>query len=195
MAWIRLFGLPLTLYKRNFIEAICNQIGSIIKIDFQTDNGFRGHFAHLACAFTVALMATSRTSSQSFRIKMLLTLRTWIPCHLLRCLSIQLRKRILGHGCLLKKRKHNPIINDANHVNHAPKESRPIPPITNLMFDESDNFQDSLQESREHVTIPAPTSNIHHASQVSLQDGDNPGLSKKSATGDQSRQGQEAMVD
>ncbi|KAK8634953.1 hypothetical protein V6N13_022833 [Hibiscus sabdariffa] len=30
---------------------------------------------------------------------------------------------------------------------------------------------------------------------ISLQDGDNPGLSKKSATGDQSRQGQEAMVD
>ncbi|KAK8496564.1 hypothetical protein V6N12_058123 [Hibiscus sabdariffa] len=41
MAWIRLLGLPVTLYKRNFIEVIGNQIGKFFKIDFQTDNGCR----------------------------------------------------------------------------------------------------------------------------------------------------------
>ncbi|KAL4282061.1 hypothetical protein GQ457_03G023530 [Hibiscus cannabinus] len=45
MAWIRLPGLPLTLYKRSFLEAIGNQVGFVIKVDFQTDNGCRGRFA------------------------------------------------------------------------------------------------------------------------------------------------------
>ncbi|KAK8515782.1 hypothetical protein V6N12_075805 [Hibiscus sabdariffa] len=37
MAWIRLPGLPMILYKRSFIEAIGK--GNVIKMDFQTDNG------------------------------------------------------------------------------------------------------------------------------------------------------------
>ncbi|KAL4341312.1 hypothetical protein GQ457_08G032330 [Hibiscus cannabinus] len=41
MAWVRLPGLPTTLFKRSFIESIGNQIGSVIKMDFQTDNGCR----------------------------------------------------------------------------------------------------------------------------------------------------------
>ncbi|KAL4312880.1 hypothetical protein GQ457_01G005440 [Hibiscus cannabinus] len=48
MAWIRLPGLPVTLYRRSFIEAIGSQIGNVIKIDFQTDNGCRGRFARMA---------------------------------------------------------------------------------------------------------------------------------------------------
>ncbi|KAK8548189.1 hypothetical protein V6N12_061107 [Hibiscus sabdariffa] len=38
MAWIHFSDLPVTLYKRSFIEAIGSQIGKVIKIDFQTDN-------------------------------------------------------------------------------------------------------------------------------------------------------------
>ncbi|KAL4368016.1 hypothetical protein GQ457_05G029420 [Hibiscus cannabinus] len=53
MAWIRLPGLPVTLYKRSFIEAIGNQIGSVIKIDFQTDNGCRGRFARMAVSINL----------------------------------------------------------------------------------------------------------------------------------------------
>ncbi|KAE8725779.1 putative carboxylesterase 15 [Hibiscus syriacus] len=45
MAWIRLPGLPVILYKRSFIEAIGNQAGSVVKIDFQMDNGCRGRLA------------------------------------------------------------------------------------------------------------------------------------------------------
>ncbi|KAK8523616.1 hypothetical protein V6N12_013701 [Hibiscus sabdariffa] len=41
MAWVRLSGLPATLFKGSFIEPIGNQIGSVIKMDFQTDNGCR----------------------------------------------------------------------------------------------------------------------------------------------------------
>ncbi|KAL4297847.1 hypothetical protein GQ457_12G017420 [Hibiscus cannabinus] len=48
MAWIRLSGLPIMLYKRSLIEAIGNQIGSVVKMDFQTDNGCRGRFVRMA---------------------------------------------------------------------------------------------------------------------------------------------------
>ncbi|KAL4289685.1 hypothetical protein GQ457_14G019120 [Hibiscus cannabinus] len=53
MAWIRLLGLPLTLYKRNFIEAIGSQVGSVIKINFQFDNGCRGHFTRMAVSLNL----------------------------------------------------------------------------------------------------------------------------------------------
>ncbi|KAL4388104.1 hypothetical protein GQ457_09G011910 [Hibiscus cannabinus] len=48
VAWIRLPGLPVTLYKRNLIEEIGESIGLVIKIDFQTESGRRGRFARMA---------------------------------------------------------------------------------------------------------------------------------------------------
>ncbi|KAK9045142.1 hypothetical protein V6N11_059031 [Hibiscus sabdariffa] len=48
MAWVRLSGLSITWYKRGLIEAIRARIGSVIKIDYQTDNGRRGCFAQMA---------------------------------------------------------------------------------------------------------------------------------------------------
>ncbi|KAK9022315.1 hypothetical protein V6N11_002591 [Hibiscus sabdariffa] len=48
LAWIRLPGLPITWYKRSLHEAIGSCVGSVVKIDFQTDNGHRGRFARMA---------------------------------------------------------------------------------------------------------------------------------------------------
>ncbi|KAL4298357.1 hypothetical protein GQ457_12G026760 [Hibiscus cannabinus] len=48
LAWVRLPGLPITWHKRSLIEAIGSRIGSVIKIDYQTDNGRRGRFARMA---------------------------------------------------------------------------------------------------------------------------------------------------
>ncbi|XP_039029072.1 uncharacterized protein LOC120163145 [Hibiscus syriacus] len=48
MVWVRLPGLPITCYKWSMIEAIGNRIGSVVKVDYQTDNGRRGRFAHMA---------------------------------------------------------------------------------------------------------------------------------------------------
>ncbi|XP_039010034.1 uncharacterized protein LOC120138683 [Hibiscus syriacus] len=48
MAWVRLPFLPAVLYKRSLIEAIGNQIGLVIKIDYQTNNSCRGRFARMA---------------------------------------------------------------------------------------------------------------------------------------------------
>ncbi|KAK8486076.1 hypothetical protein V6N11_050222 [Hibiscus sabdariffa] len=45
MAWVRLPGLPITWYKRSLIEAIGARIGTVVKIDYQTDYGRRGKFA------------------------------------------------------------------------------------------------------------------------------------------------------
>ncbi|KAL4378610.1 hypothetical protein GQ457_02G021550 [Hibiscus cannabinus] len=48
MAWVRLPGLPITWYERSLIEAIGSCFGSVVKIDYQTDNGRRGRFARMA---------------------------------------------------------------------------------------------------------------------------------------------------
>ncbi|KAL4346332.1 hypothetical protein GQ457_17G005970 [Hibiscus cannabinus] len=48
IAWIRLPGLPITCYKRSLLESIGSCIGSIVKIDFHSDNGSRGRFARMA---------------------------------------------------------------------------------------------------------------------------------------------------
>ncbi|KAK9024620.1 hypothetical protein V6N11_004778 [Hibiscus sabdariffa] len=48
LAWIRLPRLPITWYKRSLLEAIGSCVGSVVKINFQTDNGRRGRFARMA---------------------------------------------------------------------------------------------------------------------------------------------------
>ncbi|KAL4354245.1 hypothetical protein GQ457_06G016820 [Hibiscus cannabinus] len=48
IAWIRLPGLPITCYKRSLLESIGSCIGSVVKIDFHSDNGSRGRFARMA---------------------------------------------------------------------------------------------------------------------------------------------------
>ncbi|KAK8569199.1 hypothetical protein V6N12_007731 [Hibiscus sabdariffa] len=48
MAWIRLPGLPITLYKRSLISEIGDCIGRVIKLDYQTEGGRRCRFARMA---------------------------------------------------------------------------------------------------------------------------------------------------
>ncbi|KAK8513602.1 hypothetical protein V6N12_052779 [Hibiscus sabdariffa] len=48
IAWIRLPGLPVTFYKRSLITALGECIGSVLKLDYQTETGCRGKFARMA---------------------------------------------------------------------------------------------------------------------------------------------------
>ncbi|KAK8579314.1 hypothetical protein V6N12_069641 [Hibiscus sabdariffa] len=48
IAWIRLLGLPTTLYKRSLITEIDECIGRVILIDYQTESGKRGRFMRMA---------------------------------------------------------------------------------------------------------------------------------------------------
>ncbi|KAL4324934.1 hypothetical protein GQ457_11G026940 [Hibiscus cannabinus] len=48
IAWIRLPGLPVTLYKRSIIQEIGECIGSVVRIDYQTDSGRCGRFSRMA---------------------------------------------------------------------------------------------------------------------------------------------------
>ncbi|GMJ09311.1 hypothetical protein HRI_004600300 [Hibiscus trionum] len=48
MAWIRLPGLPVIMYKKNLIAEIGESIGEVIRIDYQTEHGRRGRFARMA---------------------------------------------------------------------------------------------------------------------------------------------------
>ncbi|KAK8559289.1 hypothetical protein V6N12_042568 [Hibiscus sabdariffa] len=43
MAWVCLTGLPITCYKHSLLKAIGFCIGSVVKIDFHSDNGSRGY--------------------------------------------------------------------------------------------------------------------------------------------------------
>ncbi|KAK9035110.1 hypothetical protein V6N11_077159 [Hibiscus sabdariffa] len=60
MAWVRLPGLPITWYKRSLIEAIGSCIGSVVNIDYQTDYGRRGRFAHMAAKINLNQPLTSK---------------------------------------------------------------------------------------------------------------------------------------
>ncbi|KAK8589239.1 hypothetical protein V6N12_023642 [Hibiscus sabdariffa] len=48
VAWIRLLGLPVTLYQKSMIMAIGGSIRPVVKIDYQTESGRRGRFARMA---------------------------------------------------------------------------------------------------------------------------------------------------
>ncbi|KAK5838890.1 hypothetical protein PVK06_007636 [Gossypium arboreum] len=47
MAWIRLSGLPGLMYKKKILEAIGGMIGTMEKLDFQTNRKIRGRFAQM----------------------------------------------------------------------------------------------------------------------------------------------------
>ncbi|KAA3458339.1 reverse transcriptase [Gossypium australe] len=48
MAWIRLPGLSGHLYKKEIIEEMGGLIGKVVRLDLNTDNRTRGHFARMA---------------------------------------------------------------------------------------------------------------------------------------------------
>ncbi|XP_039017767.1 uncharacterized protein LOC120148827 [Hibiscus syriacus] len=48
VAWIRLSGLSVTLYKRSLITEIGECIRKVVKIDYQIETGCRGRFARMA---------------------------------------------------------------------------------------------------------------------------------------------------
>ncbi|KAK8521075.1 hypothetical protein V6N12_004991 [Hibiscus sabdariffa] len=62
MAWVRLPGLPITWYKRSLIEAIGSCIGSVVKVDYQTDYGRRGRFARMAVKINLTQPLVSKIS-------------------------------------------------------------------------------------------------------------------------------------
>ncbi|KAL4366348.1 hypothetical protein GQ457_05G002760 [Hibiscus cannabinus] len=178
MAWIRLPGLPLTLYKRSFIEAIGNQIGSMIKIDSQTDNGCRGRFARLAVSLNLhrplvsKLIINGRTQVVEYESLPAVCFNCGVYGHLKDiCPKLQNSDPLtsvhpdapppippstlptpaedFGPWMLVEKRKRNHKSSAANRVLPSSQVAQSIPPITNPIFVESDNLRDSLPESRE----------------------------------------------
>ncbi|XP_039033024.1 uncharacterized protein LOC120168313 [Hibiscus syriacus] len=60
VAWIRLPGLLITLYKRSLITEIGEYIGKVVKIDYQIETGHRGHFARMAVSVDLGKSLTSK---------------------------------------------------------------------------------------------------------------------------------------
>ncbi|KAE8680727.1 hypothetical protein F3Y22_tig00111372pilonHSYRG00241 [Hibiscus syriacus] len=60
VAWIRLLGLPITLYKCSLITEIGECIGKVVKIDYQTETGRRVRFARMAVSVDLKKLLTSK---------------------------------------------------------------------------------------------------------------------------------------
>ncbi|KAK8564731.1 hypothetical protein V6N12_058314 [Hibiscus sabdariffa] len=60
MAWIRLSGLPITLYQRSIITVIGECIGSVIKLDYETACCRWGRFARMAISFGLRKLLVSK---------------------------------------------------------------------------------------------------------------------------------------
>ncbi|XP_039061888.1 uncharacterized protein LOC120206244 [Hibiscus syriacus] len=60
VAWIRLPGLPVTLYKCSLITEIGECIGKVVKIYYQTETGRRGRFAQMAVSVDLGKPLTSK---------------------------------------------------------------------------------------------------------------------------------------
>ncbi|KAL4311775.1 hypothetical protein GQ457_01G012460 [Hibiscus cannabinus] len=143
MAWIRLSGLPLTLYKRSFLETIGNQIGSVIKVNFQIDNGCRGRFARLA------LVSDSSPPQPEAPLPNPPAVHS-VP------------DEAFGPWMIVERRKCNP--GAAITVNQAPKDSMSITHLSNPIFESSEdphvqspNVRDPVPDSMVEPTIPPAT--------------------------------------
>ncbi|MBA0792687.1 hypothetical protein Gohar_017163 [Gossypium harknessii] len=53
VVWVRLLGFLGFVYKRQFLEKIGGLIGTVIKLDFQKDNGLRGKFERMAVSINL----------------------------------------------------------------------------------------------------------------------------------------------
>ncbi|KAK8495558.1 hypothetical protein V6N12_073333 [Hibiscus sabdariffa] len=60
IAWVRLLGLSVTLYKRSLIAEIGEYVGRVIKIDYQTENGCRRRFTRMVVRLDLAKPLTSK---------------------------------------------------------------------------------------------------------------------------------------
>ncbi|KAL4363781.1 hypothetical protein GQ457_04G017640 [Hibiscus cannabinus] len=61
IAWVRLLGLPPTLYKGSLNIEIVECIGSALKLDYQTECGHRGCFARMAITLHLEKPLVSKT--------------------------------------------------------------------------------------------------------------------------------------
>ncbi|KAK9044641.1 hypothetical protein V6N11_058536 [Hibiscus sabdariffa] len=179
MAWIRLLGLPLTLYKRSFLETIGNLISSIIKVDFQTDNGCRGRFARLAVSLNLRwplvskIIINGRTQIVVYESMSTVCFHYGIYGHLKDICPLLQRHdpaplvqtetplpepRVtnsvpdenFGPWMLVERRTHNS--RGLNPTNQASKESLQITPTLDPIFESIENLHDPLPNSWANVS-------------------------------------------
>ncbi|KAK9001735.1 hypothetical protein V6N11_024433 [Hibiscus sabdariffa] len=179
MAWIRLPGLPLTLYKRSFIEAIGSQVGSVIKIDFQTENGCRGRFARMAVSLNLRqplvskLIINGRPQIVEYESLPMVCFHCGHYGHLKDiCPKLQCSDEVpaaaseiplstpapthsvpdeaFGPWMLVERRKRNP--RSISSVISAPKDPLPAVSVVNPIFDLPATEPEIMPETR--VSIP-----------------------------------------
>ncbi|KAL4363545.1 hypothetical protein GQ457_04G013420 [Hibiscus cannabinus] len=198
MAWIRLPGLPLTLYKRSFLETIGNQIGSVIKVDFQTDNGCRGRFARLAVSLNLRrplvskLIINGRTQIVEYESLPTVCFHCGIYGHL-KDICPQLQQPVsdssppqpeaplpdppavhsvpdkaFGPWMIVERRKRNPRA--AITVNQAPKDSMLITHLSNPIFESSEDPHVQSLNVRDPIPDSVVEPTIPPAAHVSVAD-------------------------
>ncbi|KAL4354463.1 hypothetical protein GQ457_06G022390 [Hibiscus cannabinus] len=181
MAWIRLPGLPLTLYKRSFIETIGSQVGFVIKIDFQTENGCRGRFARMAVSLNLRrplvskLIINGRPQIVEYKSLPMVCFHCGLYDHLKDiCPKLQCSDEVppaaseiptstpvpahsvpdeaFGPWMLVERRKRN--LRSVSSVIPAPKDPLPVVSVVNPIFDLPANEQEIVPETRDSVPSP-----------------------------------------
>ncbi|KAL4309737.1 hypothetical protein GQ457_01G012650 [Hibiscus cannabinus] len=198
MAWICLPGLPLTLYKRSFLETIGNQIGSVIKVNFQTDNGCWGRFARLAVSLNLRrplvskLIINGRTQIVEYESLPTVCFHCGIYGHL-KDICPQLQQLVsdssppqpeaplpdppavhsvpdetFGPWMIVERRKRNPRA--AITVNQAPKDSMLITHLSNPTFESSEDPHIQSLNVRDPIPNSMVEPTIPPAAHVSVAD-------------------------
>ncbi|KAL4297544.1 hypothetical protein GQ457_12G009380 [Hibiscus cannabinus] len=168
MAWIRLPGLPLTLYKHSFIEAIGSQVGSVIKIDFQRENGCHGRFACMAIVEYESLPTVCFHCGIYGHLKDIcpklhcsdeippaaseIPTSTPVPAH-------SVPDEAFGPWMLVERRKRN--LRSVSSVIPAPKDPLPAVSVVNPIFDLPANEQEIVPETRDSVPTPIDSGNSY----------------------------------
>ncbi|KAL4369386.1 hypothetical protein GQ457_05G024870 [Hibiscus cannabinus] len=132
ITWIRLSGLPVTLYKHSLITELGECIGRVLKLDYQTETGQRGKFARMAIRSILISPSCPRLLSMersNFQLPLLK-----LP-HAIRNMHLLPRPQCLGLGWLLKKRQRRPQPKEAagwSNYNSVPITESRFTPILDI---------------------------------------------------------------
>ncbi|KAE8692675.1 hypothetical protein F3Y22_tig00110831pilonHSYRG00417 [Hibiscus syriacus] len=151
VAWIRLPGLPVTLYKRSLITKIGECIGKVVKIDYQTETGRRGRFARMAVSVDLKKPLTS---------KLLINGRVQIveyeslPTICFSCVDDVTAVAFDNQATYTSKVTHTPNAAQtphAHHASHGPNVSH-ASNVTNALSSANHAQSNKIYSNSQHIT-------------------------------------------
>ncbi|KAK8559071.1 hypothetical protein V6N12_042358 [Hibiscus sabdariffa] len=143
MAWVQLPGLPITWYKRSLIEAIDSCIGSVVKVDYQTDYGRRGCFARMDVKINLKQPLVSKIMREAPTPEPLDAYGPWIlvESRCPRSARVSKQPNHLDTAQIASQSRYNPIFAESNPTTQSPvivdnRVNEPVAPAFHPMHDD-----------------------------------------------------------